>query len=338
MMKVKLWPCAAGLLLVLASCGHYANVGEKLDVTTQIAEGQTWIAGSADGTNINVLVLGPSAGGVPAPFSFVSEQFGTTAGTSSQGLQGTWVNEGATASFQVEYAYYGPDQSSIKVLSRGGNYRDPENGPPILVSFAQTATTLTLGTGTALDGSYVQYENAVAALESDEPDTEAACAAEISILAMNSIYLRVIGFGGVNMTQYQSPETFQGTISGSATVKEVGYTNNTTTFSFDDLSELSGTLLSGVQVTNADISGDGQMSGSLTVTINPQSSGANLTPIVATVYYDGDGNSSNAIQISNGEATGGDYIVTLPNGGTASLPPVPPPSPSMSITYCLALP
>ena len=139
------------------------------------------------------------------------------------------------------------------------------------------------------------------------------------------------------MTQYQRPATYVGTVAGSLDVSLSGFTHNTTTITYSAFEDMGGARVDGPQITDADSGGDGHMSGVLTFVLQPLSpDGAAISPITGTIDFGGAGNPADTVQISNGAATGGAYVVSIEGGGSARVSPETPPSPSVS--ECLALP
>jgi hypothetical protein len=330
-------PLAALVAGALAlACGPYVNLGEQLDVTVSLADGETWIAGNADGTDVRVLVLAESKDGVPAGFSLASIQFPVTAGLTASELQGEWVaGAGTAATFRVRSVYTLPDESDRSPFSRVGAHRDAVDVTS-QVTIERTGDALVLAGDPSLAGHYLRLRRAVAALGTTTPH-DAACAFQLMNVATQAFYVRVLGFGGALMLQYKDPASYLGTIGGSGQVRLEGSLNTKTTFTFVGLVELSGTHLEGVQTTTADTSGDGEMGGVLTWTIVPVgASGEELPALVAHVDFGGGGDPADAVQITRGNASGGHYAVTLDGGGAARISPVTAPSPS--VTECLTLP
>jgi hypothetical protein len=320
--------------LALTACGPYVNVAERLDVTVPITGGETWIAANADGTDVRLLVMPDSLGGVPAAFSLVSAQFPVSSGTSVSALQGEWVDRGGAASFRVLLEYVLPDERDEPVLSRRGSSRR-EVDRTLEVDLERADETLVLSGDAELSGAYVRFRDAAAALGSTT-EHDAACAFQIANLAMRATHVRILGFGGPTMTSYRDPATFVGTLGGAFEVA-FALDSNTATFVYAGLVELGGTHLDGVQATDADFSGNGTMSGAVTIRIVPRGPGGeDLASVATTIDYGGGGDPNDRVTISAGVASGGHYVSTLPGGGAARVSPVTPPSPSL--TECLALP
>jgi hypothetical protein len=325
----------AAALAALAACGPYVNVAEKLDVTVPITDGETWIAANADGTDVRLLIVPDSAAGVPAAFSLASALFPMSEGTAVAMLQGEWVDHGATATIRVRREYSLPDESGKNPFGRTGSTRKDVDRA-VEVTLSRPGGELVIGGDPSFAGSYVRFRDAAAALGTTT-ERDAACAFQIGNLAMRATHVRILGFGGPAMTQYQTAATFVGTLGGTFQVFLQGFLNSTTTFTFVGLEELGGTHLEGVQTTNADSSGDGYMSGTLTFRIVPRGpGGADLPPIVATLDFGGGSDPGDRVTITAGNASGGHYVSTLEGGGIARVSPVTPPVPSL--TDCLALP
>lgn len=327
-------PALLALALAGAACGPYAEVAQKLDVTEPIADADTWVA--AQGTELRVLVLGRSEGGRAAAFSFTAMQMPISAGTAASALQGDWDEpQAGAASFTARREYLLPDERSTSLLGRiGATRRDVSRTHRL--ELARAGDRLALAGDPALAGTYRRFRDALAGLGSTT-ERDAACAFQIVNLAIRATQVRVIGFGGPGMTQYQTAATFVGTLGGSFRVSMRGLLDSTTTIDFAALVELAGSRLDGPQVTDVDSSGDGRMSGALSFSLEPAGpGGAALAPIAGTLDYGGAGDPADAIRISNGTASGGHYAIALSGGGAARVSPVTAPSPTAA--ECLALP
>jgi hypothetical protein len=323
------------IALLVAACGPYADVAQKLDVTTSITDGETWV--SAQGTEVRVLVLGRLAGGGPADFSFTAMQMPISAGVSATALQGQWTEDpqGGTATFTARHAYLLPDERSTSLLSRTGVTRD-EVSRTLQLAASRSNGRLTLAGDPALAGMYVPFQEALARLGATT-ERDAACAFQVANLAIRATEVRIIGFGGPGMTQYQTATVFVGTLGGTFRVSEQGFFDNTTTITYSALEELGGSRVDGPQITSANASGNGHMSGVLSFVLLPRpSEGAPLPPIAGSIDYGEGGDPADAVQISNGSASGGHYAIALEGGGSARVSPVTAPSPS--VAECLALP
>ena len=330
---------AALLVLALAagSCGLYAQLAQKLDVTARVA-GDTWIAAAGpDRSEIRVLLVGkPDADGA-APFAFTAMQIPISCGTSAITFQGTWTEVGASGvtTLHVAHAYTLPDERSVPVLSRRGAWRDDT---PFTISLTVTrgGGQLDVAGDARLSGTYVPLGQALAALGT-ATEQDAACAFQIANLGIFSSEVRIIGFNGPGMTQYQQPETYVGTVAGSLRISMSGFLQNSTTIVYSAFEDQGGVRVDGPQYTNADSGGDGSMSGVMTFALTPLApDGSAGAPITGAIDYGGAGNPADAIQISSGNAAGGVYVVTTDGGGSARVSPVTAPSPSAA--DCLGLP
>ncbi|HEX9050243.1 MAG TPA: hypothetical protein VF841_06880 [Anaeromyxobacter sp.] len=332
------------LALAAASCGPYANVAQKLDVTARVA-GDTWIAnGGPD--EVRILIVGkPSAEGT-APFSFSSVYEPISAGTSVSTLQGTWVEVGTAgaATLDVEHSYSYPDESTVPILQRNGTTRSDDRFP-IQVTVARSAGRLAVSGDARVAGTYVALTEALGHLGTAAP-SDAACAFHVANLALLRSQGRIIGFGGAGILQYQQAETYIGTVAGTVEISMSGFTSNTTTLQYAGFEDIGGVVVDGPMKTDANSSGDGHMYGRMTFAFSPiAADGTAGTPITGWIDYGGDAtplgpnDPTNAIQISYGNPVGGHYIVAIDPagvGGTAQVGPQDPPSPSVS--QCLALP
>jgi hypothetical protein len=326
---------AAALLAALAaSCGPYAEVAQKLDVTTPFADAETWIA--AQGTETRLLVLGRPAGAAGGAFALTVLQTPVSAGISASALQGDWSGDGgAAATFTALREYLLPDERGTPLLSRiGATRRDVHR--VARVGFSRDGERLTVSGDPALGGVYLPLPQAMAALGT-ATSRDASCAFQVANLAVRAAHVRVIGFGGPGMTQYQNPATYNGTLGGSFHVALEGFLDNRTTITFAGLVELGGVRLDGSQITNADSSGDGQMSGALAFVLEPRARDGAANPTIAgSLDYGGAGDPSDAVQIDSGSAVGGHYAISLAGGGTSRVSPETAPAPS--VAECLSLP
>lgn len=325
------------LALALGACGPYAEVAQKLDVTARVA-GDTWIAAvGPDKAEVRVLLVGKPRDDGSAAFAFTAMQMPISRGTSAITLQGRWTEVGASGAttLQVEHEYTLPDESSVPILSRRGAYRE-DVARTLRLTVARDAGRLIVEGDAGLAGTYVALGEALGRLGS-ATERDAACTFQIANLGIRSSEVRIIGFGGPGMTQYQQAETYIGTVAGSLRVSMSGFLHNTTTIEYAAFEDLGGVRVSGPQITNADSSGDGRMSGVLAFALAPLAlDGSPAAPITGTIDYGGAGNPDDAVQISSGNATGGVYVTSIDGGGSARVSPVTAPSPSVS--ECLSLP
>jgi hypothetical protein len=319
-------PLAAALAsLGIAAClGPYAQVGQKLDVAETFASGETWI--SYVGTEIHLLVLGRDRGGAPIGFALSSFDVSETAGVSGRMLRGTWSEASGTLRLAERLEYTMPDERDKGLLNRAGSQRNDVDRSLVL-SAARTPTTLALGGDAAWAATYALLPAALANLGTATAD-DAACAFHLANLAVMTSQVRIIGFGGPGMLQYHNPQDFVGTLSGFVHVKTG--VPSPTDITFDGYSDFSGVELDGLQHTNAGLSGDGDMAGTVDFTFRPDGA----PPIHGTILY-GDGG-PDSLQIKNGIAVSGHYLVTFDDGVSAKVSPVGPPTPN--IAKCLGLP
>jgi hypothetical protein len=326
--------------LALGGCGRYAELAQKLDVTARVA-GDTWIAavGSSQ-SEVRVLLVGkPDANGV-ASFAYSSIQIPITRSSSAFTFQGTWTEVGASGATTLEvlHEYTLPDESSVGPFSRVGAQRE-DAVLTIPLTVTRTAGQLVVAGDQRLAATYVPLGQALAQLGTATA-RDAACAFQVANLGIDTSEVRIIGFGGVGMSQYQTPATYIGTVAGSLRVSlslNALTFASTTTIVYSGFEDLGGVVVDGPQVTSANGGGDGSMSGVMTFALTPLApDGSALAPITGTIDYGGAGNPANAIQITNGTATGGVYVISIDGGGTAQVPPQTAPSPS--VAECLALP
>ncbi len=328
------------LAAALTGCGPYTDVGQKLDVGATILAGDTWIAATA--TEARLLVLGkPEQEGERAAFAFTSIALPISAGTSVRALQGTYHESRADGWLRLEETleYRLADESAAALLSRHGSTRDDIDR---MVTFTQSRAggRLALGGGDpGVAASYVPLPDALARLGAGTPfgpDTPsgAACAFQLANLAVRSSQVRILGFGGPSMTQYSVAAFFKGTLAGDV---RVYFNGSGADITYRDFADFAGVRIAGTQSTNVDWSGNGHMYGTVAVTLEPAPlAGGATPPITGTIGYGDRNGGGDSIQIHDGLASGGRYVVALDAGGAARVDPVAPPSPS--VADCLGLP
>ncbi len=346
-------PCArrAGAVLLAlagASCGPYAELAQKLDVTARVA-GDTWIARGGPG-EVRVLLVGKPSPEGAAPFSYSSVYVPVSAGTAVYTYQGTWVEVGNSgdAKMYVEHSYTYPDESSVPPLNRRGTERsDDQFQIPITIS--RSGGQLVVGGDVRVAGTYVALAEALGRFETATA-SPAACAFQIANLGMLRSQGRIIGFGGSGILNYRDAETYVGTVAGSLEISLTGPLTGTTTttIQYSAFEDIGGVVVDGPMKTDADSGGNGHMYGRMTFRFSPVAAdGSPGTPIAGWIDYGGDAtpwgpnDPANAIQISGGNPTGGSYTVAIEDGGgtvtaTAQVAPATPPSPS--VPECLSLP
>ncbi len=323
---------AVVLAAALGGCGPYAELAQKLDVGVTIAGGETWI--SASGSQVRVLVLGPpDPAGAPVPFAFTAMTIPIAAGTAVWSTQGTWTGTDASTSLALRerLLYQMDDERGTPLLNRHGATRSDVDRT---LTFGQSRAggQLVLTGDASIAGTYVLFPEALGRLGSSSPD-DAACAFHLANLAVLSSEVRIIGFGSAGMTQYRTPASFLGTMAGSVNVAVHG--SVTTDITYSHFSDFAGVRIDGTQTTHVNFGGDGSMSGTVTLALVPDPSTA-APEIDGAISYGSSADPGDAIQISNGSPTGGNYVVTLTGGGTTKVSPVGAPSPT--VAECLGLP
>ena len=313
------------LALSLAGCGPYAELAQKLDVTARIA-GDTWIAAGPDRaveTRV-LLVAKPDANGV-APFAF------TSIAADCLTLQGTWTEVGSSGdtTLRVAHTYTMPASTGT---STAGSQRD-DTPWSLRITVARTGDRLVLGGDDRLSGTYVALSDVLAGLGT-ATERDAACAYQVASLSIQSSEIRILGFGGSQMTQYFNPATYVGTIAGSVRVSLSNAPGSFTfkvTVAYDGFEDEGGVFLSGAQLTSTSFGGSGSMSGQVGFTIAPPSldPATVTTPITGRIDY-------STVTLSNGATSGGAYVTTIDGGGTAAVPAVGTQSPN--VAECLNLP
>jgi len=315
----------------LAGCiGPYAEVGQKLDVAMTFASGETWIAYA--GTNVHLLVLGHDRDGRPSGFTLSSFDVRETAGVSGEMLAGSWSEVPGTLRLSARFDYTMPDERGTGLLNRSGSQRK-DIDRTLALSADRGPTTLALSGDGAWAGTYALLPDALARLGT-ATDADGACAFHLANLAVMTSQVRIIGFGSANMLQYNNAQDFVGWLSGSVHV-HTGLPSPTD-ITFRTYADFTGVELDGNQHTDTGFSGDGHMEGTVAFTFRPHPAGAATPspPIHGTILY-GDGG-PDSLQIRNGVAAGGHYLVTFDDGTAVKVSPVGPPTPT--IAECLQLP
>ena len=325
---------ATALLLAgaLAGCGPYTELAQKLDVGAVIAEGETWI--SASGSEVRVLLLGsPGSAGSPAQFAFTSMSIPIAAGTAAWSTQGTWTGSAADPSIALTelLLYRMDDESGRPLLNRHGSTRSDIDST-LTLGQTRAGGQLVLTGDASIAGTYVLLPEALARLGSSSA-SDAACAFHVANLAVLSSQVRILGFGSALMVQYKRPASFLGTMAGNVHVAVSGGTSVTTDITYTQFSDFGGVRIDGTQTTHVDAGGDGSMSGTMTLAFSPSPPAPELD---GAISYGSNEDPADAIQVSNGIASGGNYVVTLAGGGTAKVSPVGAPSPT--VAECLGLP
>jgi hypothetical protein len=314
----------AGALL---GCGPYAELGQKLDVGSTF-EGEAWIAASGD--EVRLLYLGTPSGGAPAPFAFTSMSLPIAAGVSAWAVQGTATGGPSDPNLTLSerLLYEMVDERGTPLLNRHGTTRQDVDRTLVLGQ-RRAGDALVLSGDPSVAATYVPLRQAMSAL-APTSSAGAACAFHLANLAVLTSQVRIIAFGSAGMSQYKRAATFMGTRSGAVTVSVSGTFSVTTDITYAAYSDFDGAQLDGTQTTHVDSGGNGSMSGVLSIALAPAAPAAALD---GTVTY---GPGADAIRISSGSPSGGLYLVTMGAGGSATVDPVAPPSPS--IGTCLGLP
>jgi len=327
-----LW--AALLSSSLTSCGPYAELAQKLDVGLVIVGGETWIA--EIGSEVRVLVLGQPdpVSGVSA-FAFTASSLPIAAGVSVWATQGTWTGSASdpTMTLRERYLYRLDDERGTPLLNRRGATRQDVNRA-LTFGQARGSGQLVLTGDASIAGTYVLLPEALATLGTSSP-ADAACAFHLANLAVLSSQVRIIAFGSAGMTQYETPATFRGTLTGDVRVSVHGSPSVTTDITYSSFADFGGVRIDGTQTTHVNAGGNGYMSGTVTLALQPQASPA-PPEIDGSISYGPGGGGGDSIQISSGSPTGGNYVVTLTGGGAAKISPVAAPSPT--VASCLGLP
>lgn len=330
--------------LALGACGPYAQLGQKLDVIEQFS-GDSWIAAAgADRSETRILTLEKPGGNHRFAFSALQLYSVVT-------LHGTWTESaGGQVELRVEHTFTFPDERWKSVSDRFGAQRD-DGVHLAYVTVSRSGGQLVITGGDpgfagipfSLAGTYVGLPRALSRLGT-ATEHDAACAYQVASLAVHSSEARIKDFGSARMTQYATSggARFVGTLAGYQNVSLSGFTSVTTTIRYSGFSDQEAIVLDGTQYTDANLSGNGHMHGAVSFTLSPvpldPASAATLAPITASIDYGGAGTSSDAVQITNGNPTGGFYVTTLAGGPTARIPALNVTATSPSVADCLSLP
>lgn len=322
--------------LALGACGPYAQLAQRLDVTEQFA-GDTWIAAAGgDRSETRILTVERPGGNHRFAFSALPLYSVTT-------LHGTWSESArGDVELRVEHTFTLPDERAESITSRSGAMRDDSVRLRYL-AVSRSAGQLVITGDSLLAGTYVGLPGALSRLGT-ATEHDAACAYQMASLAVHSSEARVIAFGSPGMTTYakNGGQDFVGTLAGFQNVSLSGLSANTTTIRYSGFSDQGGIVLDGTQYTDANLAGNGHMRGVVEFTLSPvpldPASAATLARITGSIDYGGAGTSSDAVQISNGNPTGGFYTTTLAGGPTARVPALNVTASSPSVADCLSLP
>ena len=318
------------LALALGACGPYAQLAQKLDVTARIA-GDTWIAAAGPTkAETRILIVGePDANGA-APFSFAS-----IAGPFVTTLQGSWIEVGSAGATTLLVAHTYTLNQDAGISSAGAQRNDHPYVLQLVVT--RSAGQLVVTGNPGLDGTYVGMAEALARLGTTTAQ-DLTCAFQIANLAVETSEARIIGFGSAAMTQYTTSESFVGTIAGTVgvSVSLHGVTGATTTIRYNDFSDQGGVVISGPQVTDSSLSGNGSMSGIVAFAFAP------VTPDPSTVATITGAIDYGNVRIGGGVTSGGFYVVSIDPMGASTVAAVGQVDAvatlSPSVADCLALP
>jgi len=319
--------------LLLLGCGPYSEVGQKLDVALTFATAETFVA--ASGTEARILVLGRDAGGAPSGFALSALELPQAAGLSGRTYEGSWSENGQGLDLQVQLDYEMPDERGEDLLSRLGSTRTSVDRT-LAFTTVRSGDTLTLTGDPAWAGTYLLLTDALGQLGSATA-ADVGCQFLVANLAVLTSQIRIIGFGGPGMLQYSTAFTYVGTLAGGVKVGLTGgLLSPKTTITYSAFSDFSGVTLAGNQITFANAGGNGHMEGTVAFTFAPTVNGIPGAEETGTILYGQPGGGGDAIQIGDGYVSGGEYVVTLWNGVSATVDPVAPPA--TSLAACLGLP
>jgi hypothetical protein len=308
------------VLLALLACttGRYQDLGAKLDVGVTIGVGSTtWIAPGPQKTQL--LVLGAD-GGAGAP-AYMETDIGSDGATISE--SGTYAidSTGTNLTLNATLRFILLNELDKPVLQRLGARRQVIS-TSTTYGYLLSGNNLTL-TGSPTLGPFVFLPAGLAQLGSTTQH-DAECAYMLALLTLDSSQARIPGFNGPGTTQYFTPATFVGTLTGDLT-----FVLNGSIFSphgdlkYVEFSDFDGITLGRTLSDVADTNGNGYLYGTVsyqfTTRPSPTSDAGSRLVQVGTIFYgnaDGDG----GVPLTNGAISGGDLLVTMDSNPTVTVP------------------
>jgi len=207
-----------------------------------------------------------------------------------------------------EFAY----QPNLNIGARDGSSRtDTEYHDPIDLSAAGDTLTFEY-----LDEvrTYTAFDTVVANVDLGDPQGPTDLA-QVYNLALFFSQVRIPAFGGLGMTRYiTTAGSFNGLIGGDYSVSVKSAFDPIATIRYTALEDFPRIIVDGTQITNVNLSGDGQMDGVLSFSIR-NTADPSIVAFAGTFDYDD-------IVIQNGIAAGGDFKITTttPVATTTLLP------------------
>lgn len=288
-----------GFLGLSCNLGPYPDLLEPVDKLPPIeGDANGWLLVEDDQTQ--VLVLGEDG-------SYLWSTVGHD--TSVRSEQGTFVEEAGTITFTSTIVYDFPVE--------GGPVQDREGAQDEEVELVHSHAfdSSEDGLSVALDevGTFVSLTSAMRSLDM-ESESDRICLMRTVQLSVRTVQSRIRGFGGAGLLIYRDNETdYAGLLSGRLLILLEGLTNPLTTITYETFADFPELVLFDSFSTLVDSSGTGEMSGEMRFAFGPDAAkaadgtdGLDLDFVGAIGY-----GPSNAVQITEGDVTGGSYQLRL---------------------------
>lgn len=302
---------ALAALFVSYGCSKtgYNPFGKLRDVVDPAgANSSVFLHSSADGTDMvffgsrNPLTVVPS----DKPRPFIAGKVLTDSSTNL--FYGTYdLDASGHGTFHIGAAYNFTNQPDLNLAARDGAIRTdftPTYDYPITVT--STANGVRVEIAYAFGPVVFDYTDIDHVMEAI--DTSGATAHydayQLFNFALFFSQVRVDSFGSLGMTQYiTSPGLFRGLVGGDFTVSVRSLVEPTATLDYHGFEDMTGVWVDGPIVTAVNTMGDGPMHG--VIRYEFRRSGNPLDVVLSgTVDY-------RNIQVRNGIANSGDYVVTI---------------------------
>ncbi|MBC7171060.1 MAG: hypothetical protein H5U40_01455 [Polyangiaceae bacterium] len=209
--------------------------------------------------------------------------------------------------------------STVSVLDprRGARFNDDPMPKSYVLSVEGTAEEIVVG----LDGERRRLANLADVIGAIDPATEAGAkhAYQLMTMSLYSSQSRISGFGGRGMTSYKTKTVFLGmAYSGTATNESSIWVKSNldpnATMSYYGFQDLNGIVLDGVQFTDiTNLSGDGLMSGELTIALTGRDAMGSPVVLDALIDYA-------TVEVHGGLADGGNYTFSVNDGPAVLIP------------------
>lgn len=314
-MQTSILKCSFVLLALLATGCDRAGIHPlgrlrdglvpcEIDPLGRFVTTSTWVRSTNEGTEI--ILLGREdptttvAPGSAACFGlgFVAHDSSTTFAFGSYTLDETGTGTAARA---VSYTFdYQPERS---ILGRDGSLRTDFPSPVIeALTIARDGSQLVVSIG----GEARLMTSLGELVESLDASTQEGAEDIFRVynLPLFTSQARLLGFGSGAMTQYVGPEApFAAAIRNRFTVTVASLLKPDTKITYYQFEELTGIVIDGVQRTNVNTKGNGQMEGILNFVMRGEGGASDVRIRGHVDYAD--------LEISDGLAAGGTYLLTI---------------------------